>query len=899
MRTVIVAFFSLATFVSAVGTLSLTPKVDNIGWRPADLKVAIFTQNPGATVEVRSSPGDAVAFTVPSVTYSGVDADSGDKCWLADFSGLTAEGTYYVYSPSLGIRSYDFDIGAWVYNPVGEAVVKSFYYQRCNFKKEDPYSGPWQDAVCHASDFAMTRWEGGDLAGHGWVGSQPDYGTLDLHGGWHDAGDYQKTPHWDRGVVQMLWAYDVNPAAWPDGGLNIPESGNGVPDILDEISWELDFYVRCQRPDGHFLSSASGHDGNTPSPPSANNEIRGYVDQWPDEATARSTAKLAHASFLYRRLGQTAKADLYETAALDGWAWLAARSLSGNNNKLKCAAAAAVWRMDPTVAAAKAFVEAWPSWTFSWNPQEDVLTAAIWQYLSCSNTSAGVVTAMRSAVGNGVVNTVFGVQDVYAGLQGDPGNGWDWCWGSNRNHSAYGFNLMMARYFGIYGSRTSDQIRDQAQKYLHYILGRNTMSMVYLSSMESYGGEHSVFQFYHSWFGYWPNTPGDGGGHNPLFNGKPSSATEPFYPYYAADNQTSLYGPAPGILVGGPNFYYTGTYSPPDGATRPAKAYRDFSVGCDWGGGICRASSWEITENSLGYSGPLVGLCSFFMSPGGPSAVPSVKASFVTNLSQVSLVWTRAQSSGTLTYKTVRSASGFAFSTNDSGAATNAVDSAVDRGRTYRYRVLAYTNGAYFGSSADCLFEPPPFRIRDFTALLDPGDKSLVALSWTPLAGIPGAQYKVVRGPVEDSPARTNAAGSTNSATETVPARQETWTYRILAFTNGLCIGRSADADVAVPAPENRVEVRQNYIRPSRGETFAELRIEVAADATKVVVDIFSIGGERVKTGLVNATVDAGLLKERWFADNDDGRPVASGTYIAVARIGGTVQIRKKIIVVR
>src|SRR5262245_50567653 len=82
----------------------------------------------------------------------------------------------------------------------------------------------------------------------------PDHGLLDVHGGWHDAGDYQKTL-WGRGVAQMLFAYEVNPVAWTDGQLGIPESGNGIPDLLDELRWELDFYLRMQRPDGHFMTS--------------------------------------------------------------------------------------------------------------------------------------------------------------------------------------------------------------------------------------------------------------------------------------------------------------------------------------------------------------------------------------------------------------------------------------------------------------------------------------------------------------------------------------------------------------------------------------------------------------------------------------------------------------------
>ncbi len=80
------------------------------------------------------------------------------------------------------------------------------------------------------------------------------------------------------GVPELLFAYEVNPSAWTDGQLHIPESGNGLPDLLDEVRWELDFYLRMQRPDGHFLTSIKGHNATVTSPPSASDEERMYFD---------------------------------------------------------------------------------------------------------------------------------------------------------------------------------------------------------------------------------------------------------------------------------------------------------------------------------------------------------------------------------------------------------------------------------------------------------------------------------------------------------------------------------------------------------------------------------------------------------------------------------------------
>src|SRR5262249_49887911 len=75
----------------------------------------------------------------------------------------------------------------------------------------------------------------------------------DLHGGWWDAGDFNKyTSPGAEDVVELLRAYEDAPAAFRDD-YNIPESGNGVPDVLDELKWELDWLTRMQNADGSVL----------------------------------------------------------------------------------------------------------------------------------------------------------------------------------------------------------------------------------------------------------------------------------------------------------------------------------------------------------------------------------------------------------------------------------------------------------------------------------------------------------------------------------------------------------------------------------------------------------------------------------------------------------------------
>jgi len=887
----LIIFILINSSLFATGNLSLAIKINNFGYRPEDSKVAVITQNPGSEVQIRRSSDDSIAWSVSSssITNKGQDEDSGDYCWIADFTGLNEEGSFYVYVPSLNIRSYEFEIYPWIYNRVGEVVVKSFYYQRCNHKKEEPYSGPWQDGVCHTNDFHLSRWTGGNLAGHGYIGPQPNYGILDLHGGWHDAGDYQKTPHWGRGVIQLLWAYEVNPSVWKDGQLNIPESGNGIPDILDEISWELDFYVRCQRPDGKFLSAVGGHDGSISSPPSANNEIRGYINAFSNEATARSVAKLAHAAFIYRNLGINSKADIYENAATNGWKWLLGRNLTGSENKLKCVAAASVWRMNPSITSAKNFVE---SWSGGWNVQcnDTDFINAIWYYLSCSGTSPAIVNSMKSAIAgdnwNGVVNQIFYNRGVYGGLRGDKDNGWDWHWGSNVNQGAYGFNLMMALKFGITGSYTPKSITNQSQKYLHFLLGRNTLSMVYLTSMHSYGGEHSSFQLFHSWFSM---TGGDGDHGNIYYNGKPNSVNEPFYPYYPADNQTSLYGPAPGLLVGGPNYYYSGSYSPPLGAVYPARFYRDFSVSCDGDGSKCRAMSWEITENSLGYSGPLVALLSFFMKNNDPKLTGIVKAYFITNDFLINIIWNNEKGTN-ITYKILRKVTGLETITNNTGTATNFSDTNISWGRTYTYTVLVYQNGTFSYQLKSVTVSVPRMIIKNFT-LSYVKKQNEIHLSWDPLP-YDGILYEVIKS--EDGNEISIFPLTDPYYEDTNVISSKTYIYKITARTNSHIFAESEEKTIDIPGMTEGSEVRNNLLK-SKDDT-AEIRINITS-LEEVKIYIYNAEGMIVKKFSIQPSLTGIVESVFWKGDDSSGKPVPAGVYMVKITSGNYKAIHKVMII--
>ncbi len=220
----------------AAAPLTTEAKIDNFGYRSGDAKVAVFSADPGLSVEVCRSSDDTVVYTVPadggSITFKGSDGmNSGDTVWWVDFSGFASDGTYRLFSAQLGAQSYDFEIRDDIYNQAVLAGLKTYYYQRCNVAKQTAHAGNWADpAACHTGDATTS-------AANGHV----DRGSLDLSGGHHDAGDYNKYV-WtalSTSVFQMLRAYEDNPGVFTDNQINIPESGNGLPDILDEVKVDL------------------------------------------------------------------------------------------------------------------------------------------------------------------------------------------------------------------------------------------------------------------------------------------------------------------------------------------------------------------------------------------------------------------------------------------------------------------------------------------------------------------------------------------------------------------------------------------------------------------------------------------------------------------------------------
>ena len=299
--------------------------VDQFGYRPDAIeKIAVIRNpvtgfdhaesfSPGGTYALVDASNDNQVFTASPVAWnSGAeDASSGDQTWWFDFSSYNTPGTYYVLDITNDVKSFQFEIRDDVYNEVLKHAVRTFFYQRVGFAKEAPYAETgWTDGASHMGSLQDTECRSYD---------DPNNAATekDLRGGWYDAGDYNKYTTWTSNYVyEMLQSYDENPTVWTDD-YNLPESGNGVADILDEAKWGMDHLLRLQNTDGSMISII---DEDHASPPSSatGRSLYGAVNT---SSTLAAAGAFAYGSKVYRMIGMDTYADQLKTAAENAWTW--------------------------------------------------------------------------------------------------------------------------------------------------------------------------------------------------------------------------------------------------------------------------------------------------------------------------------------------------------------------------------------------------------------------------------------------------------------------------------------------------------------------------------------------------------------------------------------------------
>ena len=309
--------------LSACGTPPAAPpepratgiRVNQVGFAPGAAKWAAVPQRGGAgfaVIDARSGREVYRGMLGPAIAWEPAQ----ESVRLADFSTLTAPGDYRVHVDGLA-DSPRFTIAADAYAALNAAALRAYYYNRASITLDARHAGPWARPAGHPDTHVLVH---ASAAGPG----RPEGTVIAASKGWYDAGDYNKYVV-NSGITAytLLAAYEHFPQFIQRQTLNIPETGNGLPDLLNEALWNLDWMLAMQDPaDGgvyHKLTN-KGFDGVV-MPHQANGER--YVVQKTTAAALDFAAVMAQASRVFavfeaQRPGLSAR---MLGAAKAAWAW--------------------------------------------------------------------------------------------------------------------------------------------------------------------------------------------------------------------------------------------------------------------------------------------------------------------------------------------------------------------------------------------------------------------------------------------------------------------------------------------------------------------------------------------------------------------------------------------------
>jgi endoglucanase len=240
MKKLFIAFLFVSCSSSGQEKLSTSIRLNQLGFYPEAKKIAIIA-NENSTEFYIASPDLKTKYFSGKLSDTKSSAYSQTKTRIADFTEFKVKGSYVVVVPGLG-SSYSFEIKSNVHHPIAKASLKAFYFQRFSTPLTEEFAGKWKrnpgqlhkQIEVHPSAASDNR---------------PAGTIISSTKGWIDAGDYNKYIV-NSGITTstIFSAYEDFPTFYDTLNLNIPESKNQIPDILDEALWNLRWMLTMQDP---------------------------------------------------------------------------------------------------------------------------------------------------------------------------------------------------------------------------------------------------------------------------------------------------------------------------------------------------------------------------------------------------------------------------------------------------------------------------------------------------------------------------------------------------------------------------------------------------------------------------------------------------------------------------
>ena len=536
--------------------------LDQLGYFPDEPKIVFLNQNADSFL-IRDTSTAEVVFRGSFQLFKNPDPATGMTLYVGDFSALSSSGIFRAEVSGIG-ESFPFQIDPAVYHSLYKKSLKGFYFQRCGMNLLSQYAGDYAHPICHSTDGIY----------HSTTGQT---GYLPATGGWHDAGDYGKyVVNAGISVGTLLLGYEYFPAYFQSDDLNIPESGNGVADILDEARYELSWLLKMQHADGGIYHKLTRQQFEGFIMPQFDTGAR-YIYQISSTATGDFCAMLARASRIFQPI-DTAFSSQCLTAAQAAWQYLQAHptivptggfvnpagtntGTYGDNDD----------RDERLWAAAEIFMtngdqQAHQYYQDHYNDKGLFSSAMSWQNvnsLAHLTYLFGNDSQVNQTIRNQLQNSLFSQCQGLVNRRNSNGfyvtiNPGEYYWGSNSQPMNNAILLIMGYQLfqnPLYNQAALDQ--------LHYLLGVNAHGMSFITDL---------------------------------------GTVSPLHPHHRPSGSDGIEAPVPGLLAGGPDQYLSDPIlqSLFNATTPPALCYVD-----DQG-------SYASNEICINWNAPLVLVAGYF-----------------------------------------------------------------------------------------------------------------------------------------------------------------------------------------------------------------------------------------------------------------------------------------------
>jgi len=291
MKKTLFSFACMLFFTAFIHSQSVI-KVNQLGYLTGYPKYAWVNDVLAKEISwsVKRASDNQIIYSGSQVTSEKYDSATGEKVTRIDISKIEAPGSYYLEIEDVG-TSFEFLVSDTVYNDVWSAGIKSYYYQRSGMDLTPKYAGIWARKASHTKDAILYM---------GYANNKIIEGEYrDCRGGWYDAGDFGKKV---IPACVALYSFMNFAELYPDkmsrAQVDIPNPWKGLPDMLAEAKWELDWFFTMQENNGgvhHLIVSPDFFLG-----PAQNDSLPRYIIGVSSAATADFAAAMAMAARVYK-----------------------------------------------------------------------------------------------------------------------------------------------------------------------------------------------------------------------------------------------------------------------------------------------------------------------------------------------------------------------------------------------------------------------------------------------------------------------------------------------------------------------------------------------------------------------------------------------------------------------